>query len=48
MTLPTRVACASVPYLSGATLFGYKPYWISWALAAAFSLLPDLDLLILF
>jgi hypothetical protein len=25
LTLPTHLAFASVPYLGGATLFGYKP-----------------------
>ena len=44
MTLGTHVAFASVLYLGGATLFGYKPDGISWALAAAASLLPDIDL----
>ncbi|KAB2922168.1 MAG: metal-dependent hydrolase [Candidatus Contendobacter sp.] len=44
MTLGTHVAFASVLYLSGATLFGYRPDWISWALAAVASLLPDIDL----
>jgi inner membrane protein len=33
-----------VLYLGGATLFGYKPDWISGALAAVASLLPDIDL----
>lgn len=31
-------------YLGGATLFGYKPDGISWALAAGASLLPNIDL----
>jgi inner membrane protein len=44
MTLGTHLAFASVLYLGGATLFGYKPDWISWALAAVASLLPDIDL----
>ena len=44
MTLGTHVAFASVLYLGGATLFGYKPDWISWVLAAVASLLPDIDL----
>ncbi|MFZ1643842.1 MAG: metal-dependent hydrolase [Candidatus Contendobacter sp.] len=44
MTLPTHLAFASVLYLGGATLFGYRPDAISWALAAATSLLPDIDL----
>ena len=44
MTLGTHVAFASVLYLGGATLFGYQPDWLSWALAAAASLLPDVDL----
>jgi inner membrane protein len=43
VTLGTHLAFASVLYLGGATLFGYKPDWISWLLAAA-SLLPDIDL----
>ena len=34
MTLGTHVAFASVLYLGGATLFGYKPDWLSWLLAA--------------
>jgi inner membrane protein len=44
MTLGTHVAFASVFYLGGATLFGYRPDWVSWALAAIASLLPDADL----
>ncbi len=44
MTLPTHIAFASVLYLGGATLFGYKPNWASWLIAAASSLLPDMDL----
>jgi len=44
MTLGTHLAFASVLYLGGATLFGYRPDWISWALAAVASLLPDVDL----
>ena len=44
MTLGTHVAFASVLYLGGATLFGYQPDWVSWALAAGASLLPDVDL----
>ncbi|MDS4042481.1 MAG: hypothetical protein RKP20_15070 [Candidatus Competibacter sp.] len=44
MTLGTHVAFASVLYLGGATLFGYKPDGISWTLAATASLLPDIDL----
>lgn len=44
MTLGTHVAFASVLYLGGATLFGYKPDWIGWLLAAVASLLPDIDL----
>ena len=44
MTLGTHVTFASVLYLGGATLFGYKPDWISWALAAVASVLPDIDL----
>ncbi len=45
MTLGSHVAFAAVLYLGGATRFGYRPDWISWALAAAAaSLLPDVDL----
>ena len=44
MTLGTHIAFASVLYLGGATLFGYKPDLISWALAAVACLLPDIDL----
>ena len=44
MTFGTHVAFASVLYLGGATLFGYKPDWVSWLLAATASLLPDIDL----
>ena len=48
MVLGTHLAFASVLYLGGATLFGYRPDWISWALAwalaAVASLLPDVDL----
>jgi inner membrane protein len=44
VTLPTHLAFASVLYLGGATLFGYRPDGIGWLLAAATSLLPDVDL----
>ena len=44
MTLGTHVAFASVLYLGGATLFGYRPDLIGWLLAAVASLLPDIDL----
>ena len=44
MTLGTHLAFAAVLYLGGATLFGYRPDWVSWALAAIASLLPDVDL----
>ena len=44
MTLGTHVTFASVLYRGGAARFGYKPDWISWALAAVASLLPDIDL----
>jgi len=44
MTFGTHIVFASVLYLGGATLFGYKPDWIGWLLAAAASLLPDADL----
>jgi inner membrane protein len=44
VTLGTHVAFASVLYLGGATLFGYRPDGVSWLLAAIASLLPDIDL----
>jgi len=44
LTLGAHVAFVSVLYLRGATLFGYKPDGISWALATSASLLPDIDL----
>ena len=44
MTFGTHVAFASVLYLGGATLFGYKPDGIGWLLAATASLGPDVDL----
>ena len=44
MTSGTHVAFASVLYLGGATLFGYKPDGIGWLLAAVASLGPDVDL----
>ena len=44
MTFGTHVAFASVLYLGGATLFGYKPDWVGWLLAAVASLGPDVDL----
>jgi inner membrane protein len=44
LTLGTHLAFASVLYLGGATLFGYRPDWISWLLAVSASLLPDVDL----
>jgi inner membrane protein len=44
LTLPTHVAFAAVLYLGGATLFGYRPDWIGWLLAAVASGLPDADL----
>ncbi len=44
MTFGTHVAFASVLYLGGATLFGYRPDWIGWLLAATASLGPDVDL----
>ncbi len=43
MTLGTHVAFASVLYLGGVALFGYRPDAVSWALAAVASLLPDVD-----
>ncbi|MBL8253472.1 MAG: metal-dependent hydrolase, partial [Candidatus Competibacter sp.] len=44
MTYGTHVAFASVLYLGGATLFGYKPDVVGWLLAATASLGPDVDL----
>jgi len=44
VTLGTHVVFTSVFYLGGATLFGCRPDWVSWALAAIASLLPDADL----
>jgi inner membrane protein len=44
VTLGTHLAFASVLYLGGTTLFGYKPDWIGWLLAAVASLGPDVDL----
>ena len=44
MTLGAHLAFAAVLYLGGATRFGYKPDWVSGALAAGASLLPDIDL----
>ena len=44
MTFGTHVVFASVLYLGGATLFGYRPDGIGWLLAAAASLGPDADL----
>jgi hypothetical protein len=44
LTLGTHAAFASVLYLGGATLFGYRPDLLSWALAAVASVLPDIDL----
>lgn len=44
MTFGTHIAFASVLYLGGATLFGYKPDWIGWLLVAVASLGPDVDL----
>jgi inner membrane protein len=41
VTLPIHLAFASVLYLGGATLFGYKPDAVGWLLAAVASLLPD-------
>ena len=46
MALGTHVTFASVLYRGGATRFGYPPDWVSWALAAAASVLPDIDLLL--
>jgi len=40
----THVAFSTVLYLGGAALFEYDPGLIGWALAAASSLLPDIDL----
>ncbi len=44
MILSTHVAFASVLYLGGATLFGYKPDVVGWLLVAIASLGPDVDL----
>jgi inner membrane protein len=44
VTLGTHLAFASVLYLGGATLFGYRPDPVGWALAAGAGLLPDVDL----
>ncbi|MEI2774317.1 MAG: metal-dependent hydrolase [Candidatus Competibacter sp.] len=44
MTSGTHIAFASVLYLGGATLFGYKPDVVGWLLAAVASLGPDVDL----
>ena len=44
MTLPTHAVFASVLYLGGATLFGYRPDAVGWLLATVASLLPDIDL----
>ncbi|MFO1422434.1 MAG: hypothetical protein U1F70_02095 [Candidatus Competibacteraceae bacterium] len=44
MALGAHVAFVSVPYLGGATLFGYKPDGISWALTTSAGPLPDIDL----
>jgi inner membrane protein len=44
LTFGTHVVFASVLYLGGATLFGYRPDGIGWLLAAAASLGPDADL----
>ncbi|MCB1770817.1 MAG: metal-dependent hydrolase [Candidatus Competibacteraceae bacterium] len=43
MTLGTHAAFASVLYLGGATLFGYKPDLIGGLLIMVASLLPDID-----
>jgi inner membrane protein len=40
----THVAFATTLYLGGAALFEYKPDLVGWGLAAAASLLPDIDL----
>ena len=44
MTSGTHVAFASVLYLGGATLLGYKPDGVGWLLVAVASLGPDVDL----
>lgn len=44
MIAGTHVAFSSVLYLTGAALFEYPPSLIGWGLAAASSLLPDIDL----
>ena len=42
MTLPTHLAFASVLYLGGAALFGYRPDPVGWALAAVAALAAPL------
>ena len=44
MTFGTHIAFASVLYLGGATLFGYKPDVVGGLLVAVASLGPDVDL----
>lgn len=44
MTLGTHLAFAAVLCLDDTTRFGYRPGWISGALAAGASGLPDIDL----
>ena len=44
MIAGTHLAFASALYLGGAALFEYPPDPVSWGLAGAASLLPDIDL----
>ena len=44
MTLGTHLAFAAVLCLGDTTRFGYRPGWISGALAAGAGGLPDIDL----
>ncbi len=44
MIAGTHVAFPPTPYLGGAALFEYETSIVGWALAAAASLLPDIDL----
>ncbi|MCF7970287.1 MAG: metal-dependent hydrolase [Methylococcaceae bacterium] len=44
MLAGTHIAFSSVLYLGGATVFEYETSIINWAIAALFSLMPDIDL----
>jgi len=44
MLAATHIAFSSALYLGGATVFEYETSIISWAIAALFSLMPDIDL----